>query len=152
MNWVRSIYNIVFRNIPKMEKALFCSSQQNTKHLQYRIQVKKITGIVSARLNQVIYLTSEAHLSRIPKNVDNEILNILRQRQEDCVMWHGHDYKTKCADIIEDYNTGATNWFAKYGDLGVYGNVKDAYMKQKHRMIWERRHGAIGAGMKAQVN
>lgn len=34
------------------------------------------------------------------------------------------------------------------GDLGYYGNVKDAYMKQKHRMIWERRHGKIGSGRK----
>lgn len=25
------------------------------------------------------------------------------------------------------------------GDLGPYSNVIDAYMKQKHRMIWERR-------------
>lgn len=34
------------------------------------------------------------------------------------------------------------------GDLGYYGNVVDAFMKQKHRMIWERRHGKIGTGMK----
>ena len=37
------------------------------------------------------------------------------------------------------------------GDLGAYGTVKDAYMKQKHRMIWERRHGAIGTGMKGNI-
>lgn len=34
------------------------------------------------------------------------------------------------------------------GDLGYYGNVLTAYMKQKHRMIWERRHGKIGSGRK----
>lgn len=34
------------------------------------------------------------------------------------------------------------------GDLGVYGTVVDAFMKQKHRMIWERRHGPVGTGMK----
>ncbi len=33
-------------------------------------------------------------------------------------------------------------------DLGPYNNVKDAYMKQKHRMLWERRHGKVGTGMK----
>lgn len=38
--------------------------------------------------------------------------------------------------------------FDSDGDLGYYGNVLDAYMKQKHRMIWERRHGKIGSGMK----
>lgn len=35
------------------------------------------------------------------------------------------------------------------GDLGAYHNVKTAYMKQKHRMIWERRHGPVGSGQKS---
>lgn len=34
--------------------------------------------------------------------------------------------------------------------MGIYINVKNAYMKQKHRMIWERRHGPVGSGMKEQ--
>lgn len=36
------------------------------------------------------------------------------------------------------------------GDLGGYGDAKAAYMKQKHRLIWERRHGPVGGGMKQQ--
>lgn len=42
------------------------------------------------------------------------------------------------------------NFFFKYldGDLGGYHNVKKAYMKQKHRLIWERRHGPVGSGKK----
>lgn len=35
------------------------------------------------------------------------------------------------------------------GDLGGFGDAETAYMKQKHRMIWERRHGPVGTGMKA---
>lgn len=34
------------------------------------------------------------------------------------------------------------------GDLGGYGSARDCYMKQKHRLIWERRHGPVGSGMK----
>lgn len=34
------------------------------------------------------------------------------------------------------------------GDLGAYHNAKVAYMKQKHRLIWERRHGPVGSGMR----
>lgn len=34
------------------------------------------------------------------------------------------------------------------GDLGYYGTSLTAFMKQKHRMIWERRHGKIGTGRK----
>lgn len=40
------------------------------------------------------------------------------------------------------------NFFIKYGELGQEGDVRDAYMKQKHRMIWERRHPEI---MKARA-
>ncbi len=28
------------------------------------------------------------------------------------------------------------------------GDARTAYMKQKHKMIWERRHGKVGSGMK----
>jgi len=37
------------------------------------------------------------------------------------------------------------------GDLGGYANAKTAYMKQKHRLIWERRHGPVGSGMKEEA-
>lgn len=37
------------------------------------------------------------------------------------------------------------------GDLGFYGDSKAAYMKQKHRMLWERRHGPVGTGMKGEA-
>lgn len=36
------------------------------------------------------------------------------------------------------------------GDLGATGKAREAYMKQKHRMIWERRHGKVGTGMKTE--
>lgn len=33
------------------------------------------------------------------------------------------------------------------GDMGYHQTVETSYMKQKHRMIWERRHGKIGSGV-----
>jgi hypothetical protein len=36
------------------------------------------------------------------------------------------------------------------GDLGGYATAKSCYLKQKHRAIWERRHGKIGSGMKTE--
>jgi len=37
------------------------------------------------------------------------------------------------------------------GDLGFKGTSIDCYMKQKHRMIWERRHGPVGSGKKTML-
>ncbi|XP_059478012.1 NADH dehydrogenase [ubiquinone] 1 beta subcomplex subunit 10 [Neocloeon triangulifer] len=82
------------------------------------------------------------------KDVENEILTILRVRLEDCTVFNGPDAGVKCKDIFENYKKAETNWFCKYGDLGRHGTVKDAYMKQKHRMVWERRHGPVGSGMR----
>lgn len=29
------------------------------------------------------------------------------------------------------------------GDLGAYADARKAYMKQKHRMVWEKRNGHL---------
>lgn len=50
---------------------------------------------------------------RRDRMVDNEILTILRQRQEDCILYERPDARTKCKDIMEQYNKAAENWFIK---------------------------------------
>ncbi|CAH1400736.1 unnamed protein product [Nezara viridula] len=82
--------------------------------------------------------------------VDNEVLNILRQRFEDCVTYEAPDHVSRCKKLKEMYDEASTNWFIKYGDLGAYGNAETALAKQKHRMIWERRHGPVGSGKQAK--
>jgi len=85
------------------------------------------------------------------KHVDDQILVILRQRRLECEHFHGRvDREKYCQKVKEDYITAETNWFTKYGDIGPNRNVVQAYMKQKHRMLWERRHGPVGTGMKEE--
>uniref|UniRef100_A0A481SWN6 NADH dehydrogenase [ubiquinone] 1 beta subcomplex subunit 10 n=1 Tax=Isotomurus palustris TaxID=36144 RepID=A0A481SWN6_9HEXA len=83
--------------------------------------------------------------------VDSNILNILRYRMDDCFREEYPDYH-KCLPYKEAYEEASGHWFAKYGDLGAYYNVEKAFMKQKHRLIWERRHGKVGCGMKSKDN
>ncbi|KAG5894133.1 hypothetical protein JTB14_004071 [Gonioctena quinquepunctata] len=85
------------------------------------------------------------------KQVETELLSILRERFEDCTMYEAPDHLEKCTPLFRQYEEAATNWFIKYGDLGAYHTAQAAYMKQKHRMIWERRHGPVGTGMKETV-
>ncbi|BES99229.1 unnamed protein product [Nesidiocoris tenuis] len=79
------------------------------------------------------------------KMVDNEILNILRQRFEDCVTYEAPDHVAKCTPLKEILDNATTNWFIKYGDLGGYGNAETAFIKQMNRLVWERRHGPVGS-------
>lgn len=47
------------------------------------------------------------------KKVDNEILNILRQRYEDCVMYERPDNVEKCTPLWKYYKQAEENWFIK---------------------------------------
>jgi NADH dehydrogenase (ubiquinone) 1 beta subcomplex subunit 10 len=101
------------------------------------------------------------------KMVDSEIVNILRKRFEDCVLYEAPDHLVRCQGVLDTYNKASEHWFTKCklinshsktsidkylsildGDLGGYANAKSCYLKQKHRAIWERRHGPVGSGMK----
>ncbi|KYN00175.1 NADH dehydrogenase [ubiquinone] 1 beta subcomplex subunit 10 [Cyphomyrmex costatus] len=85
------------------------------------------------------------------KSVEDEILFILRSRFEQCAFYHDEDAHL-CAPLRKIYDDAAVAWFIKYGEMGVSLGAKNAYMKQKHRMIWERRHGPVGTGMKEKPN
>jgi len=83
------------------------------------------------------------------KMVDERIVHILRQRMLECQFYHGNvDAPENCAKVVADYEDTATNYFIKYGDTGPQVDCREIYMKQKHRMLWERRHGPVGTGMK----
>ncbi|KAK7085079.1 NADH-ubiquinone oxidoreductase subunit 10 [Halocaridina rubra] len=134
--WVRE--NVVEKN----------RSDYNWYHRQYR----RVPTIDECYTDDIVCFIEANEQFRRDKLVDNEVLNILRQRQEDCIMYERPNHVEKCAEIFEAYDKAAENWFIKYGDLGFYGTVKDAYMKQKHRMLWERRHGPVGSGMKESIH
>lgn len=61
--------------------------------------------------------------------------------------------KTGLLNVRENKNPSLpkkTKYLISDGDLGAYGKAKACYMKQKHRLIWERRHGKVGSGMKTE--
>lgn len=43
-----------------------------------------------------------------------------------------------------DWEEAKKNYYIKYGDMPWNTRVEHAFMKQKHRMVWERRYGKIG--------
>lgn len=76
--------------------------------------------------------------------VDRETLNILQRRRDFCWWWHqtkqGRQFPAEeCQDIIDTYKREEINFFIKYGDMAYNSSVEQAYMKQKNRMIMERR-------------
>ncbi|XP_017774602.1 PREDICTED: NADH dehydrogenase [ubiquinone] 1 beta subcomplex subunit 10 [Nicrophorus vespilloides] len=127
--------------------------EPNQQHYPWYHQKFRRVPTIDQCYNDDIVCYTEANFQyKRDKQVENEILSILRHRFEDCMMYEAPDHAEKCKDVLKQYEDATTNWFIKYGDLGAYHNVKMAYMKQKHRMIWERRHGPVGSGMKQEEN
>ena len=43
----------------------------------------------------------------------------------------------------EDSERAAANFYIKYGDMRSPIKAEEVLMKQKHRLIWERRNGPL---------
>lgn len=79
--------------------------------------------------------------------VDRETLELLRLRRDACLFWHVADQgryhiSEKCKHLADTFDREEINFFIKYGDLPVNASVTQAYTKQKHRLIMERRRAA----------
>uniref|UniRef100_G3MP36 NADH dehydrogenase [ubiquinone] 1 beta subcomplex subunit 10 n=2 Tax=Amblyomma TaxID=6942 RepID=G3MP36_AMBMU len=70
--------------------------------------------------------------------VDSKIVNLLSRRRDDCMTYEMGN-EEKCQHIIDQYKQAELNWFIKYGDITPHQTVVAAFMKQKHRLIAERR-------------
>jgi len=78
------------------------------------------------------------------RKVDSEIVNIIRHRFFTCVYYQRnvneyYNHQQLCLKEKEDLKEADLNFFIKYGDIGPFTTVIDAFMKQKHRLIFERR-------------
>ncbi|XP_031832998.1 NADH dehydrogenase (ubiquinone) PDSW subunit [Nomia melanderi] len=117
------------------------------KYPYYHQQFRRVPTIDECHVDDVACYFEANHQFLRDKKVDDKILFILRNRYEECAL-NSMEELQLCGHLKKTYDDAVTNHFIKYGDLGCTINVVDAFMKQKHRMAWERRHGPIGSGMK----
>lgn len=79
--------------------------------------------IISARNRCVYPLWTCSFYVFVDRMVENEILNILRQRFEDCVLYESPDHNTKCKGLLDQYNEASANWFTKCTQLSSYSSL-----------------------------
>ncbi|XP_066255337.1 NADH dehydrogenase [ubiquinone] 1 beta subcomplex subunit 10 [Euwallacea similis] len=126
--------------------------EPNQQHYPwYHQKFRRVATIDQCYTDDVVCIHEAEAQYRRDRHVDSEILAILKDRYEDCCVYERPDQKRVCAPLFQAYNEASTNWFIKYGDMGALHDAKTALMKQKHRMIWERRHGPVGTGMKKET-
>ncbi|CAH0388388.1 unnamed protein product [Bemisia tabaci] len=83
------------------------------------------------------------------RRVEARICYILKSKFDDCVFYEGEgDARRLCEPYLKHFEDASEAYFIKYGDLGWDINAEQVFFRQKHRLIWERRHGEVGTGMK----
>lgn len=66
--------------------------------------------------DQACMFEAEVQFKR-DKAVDNEIVSIMRQRFEDCILYEAPDHMKKCTPFLDAYNRATENWFIKCKSL-----------------------------------
>lgn len=145
--FANALYNVLDTPVTYFREKFVVPNQK--KYPWYHQQYRRIPNIDECYTDDIVCYTEANQQFFRDKLVDDEIIFILRSRFEQCCWYHGPD-EGLCDDLRNIYEDATTAWFMKYGDMGIALNVKNAYMKQKHRMIWERRHGPVGSGMKEE--
>uniref|UniRef100_C1BMJ7 NADH dehydrogenase [ubiquinone] 1 beta subcomplex subunit 10 n=1 Tax=Caligus rogercresseyi TaxID=217165 RepID=C1BMJ7_CALRO len=118
----------------------------------YHRQYRRVPGIENCYTDDWVCREEANAQFRRDKVVEKQIVHLLGNRFNACLTEEGYeayyaktDPNAKCHELWKNWCDANLNFYIKYGDMKADFKAEDALMKQKHRMIWERRHGPIEA-------
>ncbi|KAL3310926.1 NADH dehydrogenase (Ubiquinone) 1 beta subcomplex, 10 [Cichlidogyrus casuarinus] len=115
----------------------------------YHERIPRVPTIDECKLDDDMCIHFANTQFKRDRRVDKNIIHILQQRFNRCQKWHQYDDETrleKCARFENDLRDSQVNYFIKYQETAHPKDVVASFMKQKHRMLWERRYGEVGNG------
>ncbi|XP_070579667.1 NADH dehydrogenase [ubiquinone] 1 beta subcomplex subunit 10-like [Ptychodera flava] len=115
------------------------AQQKKNRYFYYHQHYRRVPTIDECDVNDVLCLYEADMQWKRDRKVDQEITKILRKRMEDCWAREQESSLQNCKGVVEQYDREAGHYATKYGELGAFGSARRCLMKQKHRMIEERR-------------
>lgn len=117
MNSPQFHYIIAYNNNNNLPVSLFLSESivqpNQQKYSWYHQKFRRVPTIDQCYTDDRVCKFEADQQFKRDRLVDNEVLSILRQRFEDCMLYEGPDGDRKCRPLYEVYQKGAENWFTK---------------------------------------
>jgi len=141
------VFDRLFFAVPRFFQETFAKYQQDYPY--YHRRYRRVPTIDECYTHDHVCAFEADRQVKRDRDVEKNIVFILSQRYTECTMndMGGVPSKVKsrpndpCIELRDDFMRAKLNFYIKYGDMRGDMVARDVLMKQKHRLIWERRHG-----------
>ncbi|XP_030840198.1 NADH dehydrogenase [ubiquinone] 1 beta subcomplex subunit 10 [Strongylocentrotus purpuratus] len=115
------------------------SQRKRSPYYYYHQRFPRVPSIEECAVDDYVCMYEGNMQYKRDRLVDMEILKHLQKVLADCNLMEGPNAKQSCKAQLAEYEEAADGYQGKYGELGGTGNAVKCMMKQKARLMEERR-------------
>ncbi|NXU59317.1 NDUBA dehydrogenase, partial [Turnix velox] len=139
VDFIQTVFNYVIDAPVTFVREWIERQQAKNKYYYYHQKFRRVPDLSECMEGDYpCFFEAEAQWRR-DRMVDQEIVEIVRERLGACKHREGPNQFQNCAKEMELLAQVTKAYQDRYGDLGYHGNARTCLMKQKHRMMEERK-------------
>ncbi|KAM3662262.1 NADH dehydrogenase [ubiquinone] 1 beta subcomplex subunit 10 [Ammospiza maritima maritima] len=139
VDYFQSAFNYVLDSPVTLIRGWIERWQNRNKFYYYHQKFRRVPDLSQCLEGDYLcYYEAEAQWRR-DRMVDQQIVEIVQERMAACKQREGPNQFQNCAKEMELLAQVTKAYQDRYGELGFHGNARTCLMKQKHRMMEERK-------------